>query len=56
MDNFLQGILGGFVPSILIILFYLIAISGRLARIETNISWIMNYIRKCPPPLNDRTP
>jgi len=54
--NFVQGMLGGIVPAVLMVLFYLIAVSGRLARIETNIFWIMKYIKKCPPPLNDRTP
>jgi len=55
MDNFFQGVLGGVIPAVVVFLFYLINISGRLARIETNIAWLIKYIQECPPRLKDHT-
>jgi len=56
MNSFIQGALGGIIPAVLMVVFYLIAISGRLAKIETNICWIIKYIEKCLPPSNARLP
>jgi hypothetical protein len=54
MENFLCGILGGIIPAAVIILLHFITLSGRLARIETNISWIIRELKKCPPHLKNR--
>lgn len=53
MDAFLQGVLGGIVPAALMVVVYLFSISGRLAKIETNITWIIKYIEKCLPHSSD---
>jgi len=50
MDPFLQGVLGGIVPTVIMVVVYLVAVSGRLAEIETNIKWIIKTIEKCLPP------
>ena len=54
MDGFIQGALGGIIPSVIMIVVYLLTIHGRLAKIETNISWIIKYIEKCLPHSKDR--
>lgn len=50
MEKFLFGIIGGLLPAAVIILFHFVTLSGRLARIETNIAWIMNILKKCQLP------
>jgi len=55
MDGFLQGLLGGIVPAALMVIVYLVSISGRLARIETNIDWLKKVIEKCPLHSKDRS-
>lgn len=53
MDTLIQGAIGGLIPAAVMIIFYIVAVSGRLARIETNISWLIKYFEKCPPHLKD---
>jgi hypothetical protein len=55
MDGFIQGLLGGIVPAVLMIIVYFIAMSGRLAKIETNICWLKKVIDECLPHLRDRS-
>lgn len=55
MEGFLQGAIGGIIPGGLMVVFYIIAISGRLARIETNIAWLIKLLKSCPPHLKDHT-
>jgi len=49
MEAFIHGALGGVIPGVLMVVFYLFAVSGRLAKIETNICWLIKYIEKCLP-------
>ena len=51
MDGFINGLLGGIVPAVLMIIVYFIAMSGRLAKIETNICWLKKVMHKCLPHL-----
>lgn len=53
MDGFIHGLLGGIVPAVLMIVVYFVGMSGRLAKIETNISWLKKWMEKCLPPLKD---
>lgn len=53
MDGFIQGILGGVVPTALMIIIYFIAMAGRLAKIETNISWLKKVLDECLPHLKN---
>ena len=53
MEAFIHGALGGIIPAVLMVFFYIIAVSGRLAKIETNLCWIMKFIEKCQPPSNN---
>ena len=50
MEAFIHGALGGIVPAVIMIIVYIVAVSGRLAKIETNICWIMRFIEKCQLP------
>lgn len=56
MDGFIQGLLGGIVPTALMVIVYFIAMAGRLAKIETNICWLKKWIEKCQPHLKDLSP
>lgn len=56
MNGFLQGLLGGLVPSALMIIVYFISLAGRLAKIETNIEWLIKEQKGCLPPSKDPTP
>jgi hypothetical protein len=47
LEGFIQGLLGGIVPAVLMIIVYFIAMSGRLAKIETNICWLKKWMEKC---------
>jgi hypothetical protein len=55
LDGFIQGLLGGIVPAVLMIIVYFIAMSGRLAKIETNICWLKRVMDECLPHLKDRS-
>lgn len=55
MEHFFHGLLGGIVPGVLMIIVYFTSLSGRLARIETNISWLKKVFSECPPLLKDRS-
>jgi len=56
MNPFLQGLLGGIVPAALMIIVYFISLAGRLAKIETNICWLIKELRGCQLRSKDRTP
>ena len=49
MEAFIHGALGGIIPAALMVFFYIVTVSGRLAKIETNICWLIKYIEKCLP-------
>jgi len=55
MEGFIQGLLGGIIPAILMIVVYFVAMSGRLAKIETNICWLKKVLDECLPHLSDRS-
>lgn len=55
MEGFINGVLGGIVPAVLMIFIYFISLSGRLAKIETDISWLKKVLSKCLPPLKDHS-
>ncbi len=44
MNGFIQGMLGGIVPGVIMILIYFMTMSGRLAKIETDICWIIKEL------------
>ena len=50
MQSFCYGILGGVLPAVIMVIGCLISVSGRLARIETNIIWLIKEIKECQPP------
>jgi len=52
MEGFIQGILGGVIPAIVMIVIYLVAMAGRLAKIETNICWLKKMMEQCLPRSN----
>ena len=54
LEGFINGLLGGVIPAILMIIVYFVAMSGRLAKIETNISWLKKVMHECLPHLKDR--
>lgn len=45
MDGFIQGILGGVIPGVVVIVVYFVAMAGRLAKIETDICWLIKELR-----------
>ena len=53
LEGFINGLLGGIVPAVLMIIVYFIAMSGRLAKIETNICWLKRVLDECLPHLKD---
>jgi len=55
MDAFLIGLAGGVVPGTILVIFYIILLAGRLARIETNICWLMKELTGCRLRSKDRT-
>jgi len=50
-----MGLAGGLVPTCLLIIVYLCTLSGRLARIETNIDWLIKEQKNCQPPSKDHS-
>lgn len=55
MNEFYQGVLGGSVPTIVMIVVYFVTIAGRLAKIETNIEWLIKEQPGCRPHSKDRS-
>lgn len=55
MDAFIQGLLGGIVPAILMIFVYFLTLAGRLAKIETNICWLTKELKGCRLRSKDRS-
>jgi hypothetical protein len=55
MDGFIQGLLGGIVPAILMVIVFFITLSGRLAKIETNICWLIEELKGCRLRSKDRS-
>jgi hypothetical protein len=53
MEGLIHGAIGGLIPGCLMVVFYIIAVSGRLARIETNIDWLIKIFKSCPPHLKN---
>lgn len=56
MEGFVQGIVGGIIPAAVMIVIYFMAMAGRLAKIETNICWLIKELRGCRLRSNDRSP
>jgi len=55
VNEFLIGLAGGLVPCLFMIIIYVVSLAGRLARIETNISWLKGELTGCRLRSNDRT-
>lgn len=55
MSEFMSGLLGGVIPAAVMIFVYFVSISGRLAKIETNICWLKKVIENCLPHSKDHT-
>lgn len=55
MDGFIQGILGGIVPAALLIVVYFVSLASRLAKIETNICWLIKELQGCRLRSKDRS-
>lgn len=53
MDGFIQGLLGGIIPAIVMIVVYFVSMAGRLAKIETNICWLKEVMKSCLPHSKD---
>lgn len=47
MSAFLIGLAGGIVPAIVVICVYFLGTAGRLAKMETDISWLKKEFRDC---------
>lgn len=56
MEGLVQGILGGIVPAVLMLIIFFVSLAGRLAKIETNIKWLKKVMEECLPRLKDRSP
>lgn len=56
MEGFIQGLLGGVVPALLMVVVYFMAMAGRLAKIETNIKWLIKELTGCRLRSKDRFP
>lgn len=56
MNGFYQGLLGGVIPAIVMVVVYFVSMAGRLAKIETNICWLIKELRGCQLLSKDRTP
>jgi hypothetical protein len=52
MSPVIQGVIGGSVPAIVMILFYFLSSERRLTRIETDITWLKKEIPACRPRLD----
>jgi len=46
MEAFLIGLAGGIVPGAILMIFYIVLLAGRLAKIETNIHWITEKLSR----------
>ncbi len=55
MDGFYQGLVGGIVPAAVMIVVYFVSMAGRLAKIETNICWLIKELRGCQLRSKDRS-
>lgn len=47
MKSFLIGLAGGIIPGIVVIWIYFIGTAGKLARMETDISWLKRELTGC---------
>ena len=45
MEGFIQGFLGGIVPAILMLIVFFVSLAGRLAKMETDIHWLIKELR-----------
>jgi len=56
VNGILQGMLGGLFPTLCLLVIYFGKISGRLARIETNIEWLTKAVPQSQQHSKDPTP
>ena len=47
MEAFLIGLAGGIVPGAILMIFYIVLLAGRIARIETNVCWLIKELKGC---------
>jgi hypothetical protein len=47
METFLIGLAGGIAPAIVVICVYFLGTAGRLAKMETDISWLKGELTGC---------
>lgn len=45
MGEFLCGLLGGLIPTLFMVVVYFAGLSGRLAKIETDVCWLIKELR-----------
>jgi len=55
MNDYLIGLAGGIVPGAILLIFYVVLLAGRLAKIETDINWIIKELSGCRLRSKDRT-
>jgi len=49
MDGIIQGIIGGTVPAVVMVVWYFLCTEKRLTRIETDITWLKREVPGCQP-------
>lgn len=55
MHGIIQGMIGGTVPAVIMIVWYFLSTERRLTRIETDLTWLKKEIPGCRQPSEDRT-
>jgi len=55
MDGIIQGMIGGAVPAVVMIVCYFMSTERRLTRIETDISWLKKEVPGCRQPSKENT-
>jgi len=56
MNGMIQGLIGGSIPVVIMIVVYFGSIEKRLTRIETDLTWLKKEIPACLQPSDRNTP
>lgn len=54
LEELLRGALGGVIPAVVMVVVYFTSMAGRLAKIETNICWLIKELRPSQQHSKDR--